>query len=120
VLDVLSFRAADCDTDHYLVAANVRERVPVNKQKSHRFYMERFNLKKLNEVGDKEHYHIEVSNRFAGLEDLGPMKDINSVWETIRENIKLSAKEFYELKKHKPWSDKGCSKLLDSRKQAKL
>jgi hypothetical protein len=24
------------------------------------------------------------------------------------------------LKKHKPWFDKGCSKLLDRRKQAKL
>jgi hypothetical protein len=26
----------------------------------------------------------------------------------------------YELKKHKPWSDEGCSKLLNQRKQAKL
>jgi hypothetical protein len=25
-----------------------------------------------------------------------------------------------ESKKHKPWFDKGCSKLLDQRKQAKL
>jgi hypothetical protein len=27
ILDVRSFRAADCDTDHYLVVANVRERL---------------------------------------------------------------------------------------------
>jgi CRISPR/Cas system-associated protein Csx1 len=49
--------------------------------------------------------------------------EINSAWETIRENIKISAKKRmgdYELKKHKPWFDKGCSKLLDQRKQAKL
>jgi hypothetical protein len=39
---------ADCDSDQYLVVANVRERPAVNKQISHRFYMERFNLKKLN------------------------------------------------------------------------
>jgi endonuclease/exonuclease/phosphatase family metal-dependent hydrolase len=31
VLDVPSFRAADCDTDHYLVVAKVRERLVVNK-----------------------------------------------------------------------------------------
>jgi hypothetical protein len=44
-------------------------------------------------------------------------------WETIRENIKISAKEslgYYEVKKHKPWFDEGCSELLDQRKQAKL
>jgi hypothetical protein len=38
-------------------------------------------------------------------------------------NIKIPAKEslgYYELKKHKPWFNKGCSKLLAQRKQAKL
>jgi hypothetical protein len=49
--------------------------------------------------------------------------DINRAWETIRENIKISAKEglgYYEFKKYKPWFDEGCSKLLDQRKQFKL
>jgi hypothetical protein len=49
--------------------------------------------------------------------------DINSAWETMRENIKMSANDslcYYELRKHKPWFDEGCSKLVDKRKQAKL
>jgi endonuclease/exonuclease/phosphatase family metal-dependent hydrolase len=32
ILDVRSFRGADCDTDHYLVVAEVRERLVLNKQ----------------------------------------------------------------------------------------
>jgi endonuclease/exonuclease/phosphatase family metal-dependent hydrolase len=31
ILDVRSFRAAVCDSDHYLVVAKVRERLAVNK-----------------------------------------------------------------------------------------
>jgi flagellar biosynthesis/type III secretory pathway chaperone len=55
--------------------------------------MKRFNLKKLNELERKEQYRIEVSNRFAALDDLDAEVEINSAWETIRENIKISAKE---------------------------
>jgi hypothetical protein len=40
--------------------------------------VERFNLKNLNEVEGKEQYHVEVSNRFATLEDLDTEVEINS------------------------------------------
>jgi hypothetical protein len=85
--------------------------------------MKRFNLRKLNEVDGKEKYSIEVSNLFRVLEDLDAEVEINSFWETIREHMEISAKEslgYYELKQHKPWFDKICSKLLDQKKQAKL
>jgi hypothetical protein len=82
--------------------------------------MERFSLKKLNQIEGVEKYCVEVSNRFAALEDLDVEIEINTTWETMRENIKISAKEslgYYELKQHKPWFDERCSKLLDHRKQ---
>jgi hypothetical protein len=57
-----------------------RERLAVNKQRSQRFHMERFNVKKLNEVGGKEQFRVEASNRFAVLEDLDSEVEINSAW----------------------------------------
>jgi hypothetical protein len=41
---------------------------------------------------------------FAALAELNAEVEINSIWEKIRENIKISAKEslgYYKLKKHK-------------------
>jgi hypothetical protein len=52
--------------------------------------MERFNLGKLNEVEGEEQYRVEVSNRFAALEDLDAAVEINSAWEIIRENNNFS------------------------------
>jgi hypothetical protein len=51
-----SFRAADCDTKHYLVVAKFRERLAMSKQTVHRVHKERFNLKQFNEVEVKEQY----------------------------------------------------------------
>jgi hypothetical protein len=80
-LDVQSFRAGDCDSDHSLVVvAKVRERLAVNKRRSHRFGMERFSLKKLNEVKGNEQFCVEVSNRYAAVEDLDAEVEINSAW----------------------------------------
>jgi uncharacterized metal-binding protein YceD (DUF177 family) len=42
--------------------------------------MEKFDLKKLNEIESKEQYRVEVSNRFAALKDLDVVVDINSAW----------------------------------------
>jgi hypothetical protein len=94
------------------VVTKVKEGLAVNKQRAHRFHMERFNLMKLNEVEGKEQFCVEISNRFAALEDLDEEVKINSAWEMIRENIKMSAKKslgYFELKKHKPLFDEGCN-----------
>jgi hypothetical protein len=60
------FREGNCDTDQYLVVAEVRKRLAVDKQTC-RLGLERFNPKKLHEIRGKEQ-HVEISNRFRTLE----------------------------------------------------
>jgi len=83
VLDVRSFRGADCDTDHYLVIAKVRQRLAVGKQAAQRVDRQRLNLRKLNEPEVREQYQVEITNRFAALEKSDDDEDVNRNWEKL-------------------------------------
>ena len=66
-------------------------------------------------------HHLLIQLSF--YENLNVDEDVNRVWENIKENIKISAKEslgLHEWKQLKPWFDKECVDFLDQRKQAKM
>jgi hypothetical protein len=99
-----------------VVVAKLRERISVSKRARKKFDVERFDLKKLDDVEVKEVYQVEISNRFATSKSLAESFDINNAWESITENIKTSAKDnlgYHRLKHNKPWFDDECSKLID-------
>jgi len=105
------------------VVAEVRERMAVSKQETQKFEVERFNLRKLNELYVRKQYQIKISNRTAALESLSDSKDINRAWENIKENIKTPAKEglgLYKPQQHTPCFDEECLHFLDQWKQAKM
>ena len=103
--------------------AKVRERLAVGKQAPQWFDRQRFNLRKLNEPEVREQYQIEITNRFAALENVNDDEDVNRTWENFKENIQTSAEEslgLHELKQNKPWFDEECFGFLDQRKGDKM
>jgi hypothetical protein len=94
-----SFRGHDCDPDHYLVVAKVRQRLTVSKRAGQMFDMDRFNLQNLNDVAVKEQYQVNISNTFTSLEILDDDDDddddgdINRAWKSVREYMKASPTE---------------------------
>ena len=101
----------------------VRERLAVSKQESHKLDVEKFNLRKLNGLKVRKHYHIKIINRFAAWEDLTDSEDIHRDWENIKKYIRTTAKEslgVHELKHHKPWFDEKCLDILVQRNHAKM
>jgi hypothetical protein len=69
ILELRSFRGADCDADHYVVVKKVWEGLAVSKQATYKFDVERYNLRKRSELEVRKIYHIKFSKRFAALEN---------------------------------------------------
>jgi hypothetical protein len=91
-------------TDHYVVVAKGREILAGSKQAAQKFDEERFNLRKLNEPVVRKQYKIELTNRFAALENLSDSEDMNRDRKNFKECSKTSAKyslRLHELKQYK-------------------
>jgi hypothetical protein len=58
ISEVRSFRRADCDSDHYLVVAKLRERISVSKRTKQKFDLEIFDQKNLDDAEVKEKYKV--------------------------------------------------------------
>jgi len=70
MLYIRSLRGADYNTDHYLVVPKVRERMAVSRQAAQKFDVDRFNLRKLNELEVRKQYQIEITKQVCSFGEL--------------------------------------------------
>ena len=90
------------------MVAEGRGRLAVSKQAAQKLDVERFNIRRPNELEVRKQDQIKISNRCAAIENLNNSEDINRACENTEENIRMSAKDslgLYELKQHKSWFD---------------
>jgi len=67
----------------------------VGKQATQSFDRQRFNLRKLNEPEVRDQYQIEVTNRFATLENSDNDEDVNGIGKTLKIISKPQRKRFW-------------------------
>ena len=111
ILYVWCFRGVNWDSDRCPVVVKVSERLAVSQQAAQKFNVERFNLRKLNDLDIRKEYQSEITSSLAALKSLSDSEEINRAWENINENNKISVKDsprLYELKQHNSWFDKEC------------
>ncbi|KAJ4431058.1 hypothetical protein ANN_19651 [Periplaneta americana] len=79
-----------------------------------------FNIPKLKDEETKQHYQVEISNRFTALassDEVEEKLDVNSVWKNIRDNIKIVAEQnigYYETKKKKHVANRKANTTIHS------
>lgn len=104
ICDVKAIPSLSFDSDHRLVVAKLRLRIPPKRPgRKHR----KFNLQKLNLSSNVDHLQAKVRER---LERIEPVDDVEAKWKSFSEGLKMAAedvigvKEVYSgKKKTTPW-----------------
>jgi hypothetical protein len=69
------------------VVAKVKESLAARKQAAQNFYVGIFDFRRVYELEIWKKYHNEVTNRFAGFQNLSDSEDKDRVSENNKENI---------------------------------
>jgi hypothetical protein len=88
--------------------ANVWKRLAVNKQRMHRFHIEMFNLKKLNEVEGVMKSQLGCQ-LWKTLALKWVLTELGKLLLRITKFQRKKVLGYYELKKNKLWLDEGYS-----------
>ncbi|XP_052562752.1 craniofacial development protein 2-like [Culex pipiens pallens] len=120
IIDVRTYRGADIDSDHYLMAAKLRQRLSeVNKIRYRR--PQQYNLERLKDPEVATQYARELE---AALPDEGQLAEapLEACWSYMEAAINAAASSaigYVDRVRQNGWFDEECQAIWDEKKAAR-
>ena len=114
--DVRVYRRADCDSDHHLVVAKVLMKLSCERRNR----VERTrktDIEKLQNEDTRAEYQLELTNRFAALQD-------EASWDDVKHVVLSTAGDVLGhldgRGRRNPWFDEDCENICEERKEKRI
>ena len=124
IIDVRNSRGANCDSDHYLVKAKVRERISrVWKQRVGNDRT-KWNLELITSPEGKIRYQASLEKKLEETNIIEPgSQDINRIWNSVKEKVIAAGEEIMGpttmQKKNVEWFDEECRAKIAKKNEAR-
>ena len=124
IIDVRNSRGANCDSDHYLVKAKVRERISRGwKQRVGNGRM-KWNSELITSPEGKMRYQASLEKKLEETNIIEPeSQDINKLWNKVKETIIAAGEETVGTttiqKKNVEWLDEECREKIAKKNEAR-
>lgn len=122
VEDVRAYRGANCDSDHHLVVAKVKQRI-ANVYKAKSQQNKRYNVQELTDDAEKRaSYERKIASNEAGIKSVEESEDVNEMWLKLKELITSAAQQTIKPVKNKrndDWFDLECRQAIATKNEAR-
>jgi len=118
ITDVKTYRGADCDSDHFLVASNLRVKLKT-MSRNMRSEIVRYDIEKLRDDRKVKEFQENIQKMVREVNS-NP-ETVDDQWKIIKHTLgKVSEKVLRRVHRtNKPWFNVICQKAWDRRKIAK-
>lgn len=123
IINVRSFRGANCDTDHYLVGFKLRQRISlINNDRAKK--RTKFNTEKLKDDKCKEEFQKALEQEYTEPEQQTTIThdNIETQWNALRDALVNTAEKVLgpaKINKHVEWYDDECKRKVEERNIAR-